>query len=87
MTEALTALMSLALPIVALVLIGRRRQQPAWITGGTIAGFLTLAVGIVWAANIGADALWAAMGCRVRRRPLGSIRVAVVAPRRAVSGP
>ena len=61
MTEALTVLMSIALPIVALVVIGSRRHQPAWITGGTIAGFLTLAAGIVWASSIGADALWATM--------------------------
>jgi hypothetical protein len=61
MTEPLTLLISLALPVVALVVIGRKRDQPTWITAGTIAGFLVIAIGIVWAANIGADALWATM--------------------------
>lgn len=37
------------------------RQQPAWITAGTILGFVALAAGMFWAARIGADALWATM--------------------------
>ena len=60
MTDALPLIIAAALPIVALVVGGRRRGEPAWVIGGNIAGYLFLAAGIVWASRIGSEALWAA---------------------------
>jgi len=60
MTEAVPLIFAVAFPAVALVVTGWRRREPAWVVGASVAGYLTLAAGIVWAAGIGSSALWAA---------------------------
>ena len=59
-TDLLT-LIVVTLFAVGFIFMGRRRGQPAWVTGGNIAGSVTLFIGIRWAAEIGQDAFYAAL--------------------------
>lgn len=57
----LTLLVITVVLVVVLIVQGRRRAEPPWVIGGSIAGMVTLFIGVRWAAGIGADAFWAAM--------------------------
>ncbi len=61
MNELAPLIFALTFPIVAILLNGRRRRDPAWVMGGLIAGYALLAIGLVWAAGFGREALLAAM--------------------------
>jgi hypothetical protein len=59
-TDLLT-LIVVALFVAGLIVMGARRGEPAWVIGGTVAGVVTLFIGIRWAAGIGSDAFYAAL--------------------------
>ena len=59
-TDLLT-LIVVAVFAVGLIVMGSRRGEPAWVIGGNVAGFVTLFIGVRWAAEIGQDAFYAAL--------------------------
>jgi hypothetical protein len=69
MTNDILLLVIAGVIVLGIVRIGLRRREPVWAIGGEVIGFVTLAIGIRWASQIGADALWAAFvaaaGCAI----------------------
>ncbi|HET8778299.1 MAG TPA: hypothetical protein VFN76_11625 [Candidatus Limnocylindria bacterium] len=61
MTDVIPVLFAATFLIMAILISGRRRGEPAWVIIGNVAGGTILMIGLIWAASIGADALWASM--------------------------
>jgi hypothetical protein len=57
MTNDILLLVIAGVIVLGIVRIGLRRRAPVWAIGGEVIGCVTLAIGIGWASQIGADAL------------------------------